>query len=224
MALEPLLEIVGKEGGSPDWPEANKRAFKELFGSGTGRYPAVAEKAVALRAPTFRSEEGVPFAAFIHPANPDQGPYGGMSIAIFPVKDAPCLVSFVVGTQGLSPDEDILGRPGHARKVQAISAWLNAQYGRGRLVAWAKQDPVRTEVGVPGNVASQFKAYHSVFERYGRVLYGIFALRMTPRQPETPWRHSWTSCSANGATNPWPRSGLTGSGCVPAGSDGSCRK
>jgi hypothetical protein len=116
----------------------------------------------------------VPRPACIHPSNPSSGAYGGMSIAIFPVDDAPCLLSFVVGTQGLSPDEEILGRPGHARKVQAICAWLNRKYGRGKLVAWAKEDPVRTDQDLPANLAKQFPAYRSVFDRYGKVLYAIF--------------------------------------------------
>src|SRR5262249_24573680 len=63
---------------------------------------------------------------------------------------------------------------GHARKVQAICAWLNAKYGRGRLVAWAKEDPVRTDQTFPDNVANQFSAYQPAFNKYGKVLYGIY--------------------------------------------------
>ena len=60
------------------------------------------------------------FAAFIHPDNPTSGAYGGLSFVIFPAGDQPCLLGMAVGTGGVSPDEAILGRPGHARKVQAI--------------------------------------------------------------------------------------------------------
>ena len=49
------------------------------------------------------------FAALIHPSNPDSGPYAGMSFVIFPVPDGPSLIAMGVGTQGLSPDEEILG-------------------------------------------------------------------------------------------------------------------
>jgi 5-methylcytosine-specific restriction enzyme B len=103
-----------------------------------------------------------------------QDRYGGMSFVVFPVSDAPCLVGMVVGTQGLSPDEDILARPGHARKVGAICAWLNHRHGKGKLCAWAKQDPVRTDLDVPENIVREFYPYGAIFERYGRVLYGIF--------------------------------------------------
>ena len=73
--------------------------------------------------------QNVPYAALIHPSNPDSGVYGGMSLAIFPAPNASCLLTFVVGTNGLAPDENVLGRPGHARKLNAICGWLNKQAG-----------------------------------------------------------------------------------------------
>lgn len=167
--MERLIEIV-KTTGVEDWEERNKEAFKELFGSEGGRYPKRAKETVTLRAPL----ASVTFAAYIHPSNPDSGRYGGMSFVIFPVEEAPCLISMGIGTQGLAPDENILGRPGHARKVQAICRWLNKKYGQGDLVAWAKQDPVRTDLDIPDNIKRKFSHYSSVFDRYGEVLYGIF--------------------------------------------------
>ncbi len=119
-------------------------------------------------------ESGVPFAAYIHPSNPPSGPYSGLSFAIFPVPDKPALIGLIVGTQGLSPDEAILGRPGHARKALAISSWLNRQFGSGELVAWAKQDPTRTDVEIPDSVAKKWPAYKSVFDRYGKELYALY--------------------------------------------------
>jgi 5-methylcytosine-specific restriction protein B len=81
----------------------------------------------------------------------------------------------VIGTQGLTPDEAILGRPGHARKVQAICSWLNQEYGKGKFVAWAKQDPTRTDVAVPAEVRNSWPAYRDVFDRYGKELYALYA-------------------------------------------------
>src|SRR5260370_8097786 len=98
-----------------------------------------------------------------------------MSIAVFPGDDeSPCLLTFVVGTNGLAPDEAILGRPGHARKVNAICAWLNRKYGKKTLRAWAKQEPSRIDQAIPDTVTKQFPQYSRVFNRYGNVLYGIF--------------------------------------------------
>ena len=112
--FDSLLDII-HSGTLESWKERNEDALAGLFGT---RYAKRAEKAVALRAPDMRgSDSGVPYAAYIHPSNADSGAYGGMSFVIFPIEGEPCLVAMVIGTQGLAPDEAILGRPGHARKI-----------------------------------------------------------------------------------------------------------
>src|SRR5262245_61538259 len=116
MSLEKLVTLVQKPDTGEDWSELNTAIFKGLLGAPSGRYPANFERAVAVRAPTM-SDKGVSYAAYVHKSSPPSGPYGGMSFAIFPVENAPCLVSMVIGTQGLSPDEGVLSRPGHARKI-----------------------------------------------------------------------------------------------------------
>src|SRR5690242_19924423 len=136
MSLDKIVEII-HSGNVEDWHERNEDAFKSLFGSPQGRYPANAERAVKLRAPEMNFESsGAPFAAYIHPSNPNSGPYSGFSFVIFPAENQPALFGLVIGTQGLAPDENILGRPGHARKAQAICAWLNREFGKGDQVAW----------------------------------------------------------------------------------------
>jgi 5-methylcytosine-specific restriction protein B len=181
MWSDALLAAVLERGYLAEWPKRMREAFKSLFGSPSGRYPVAAEKAVKTRAPEMpESEDGanVPFAALINPENPDSGAYGGMSLVFFPgADDAPSLIAFVVGTNGLAPDENILGRPGHARKVRALCAWLNQKHGKGRLVAWAKREPSRIDVPIPANVAQEFSEYNPAFRRYGGVLYGIYAPR-----------------------------------------------
>lgn len=172
--MDKLIGLI-YQCGAENWSEKVKLAFDELFGADGGRYPDKASRIVTLRAPEFRGGSGVPFAALIHPSNPDSGAYGGMSFVIFPVSNAKCLLAMVIGTQGLSPDEEVLGRPGHGRKVAAICNWLNRKHGKGNMVAWAKQDPVRIDLDIPVNIKRLFSDYNAIFERYGRVLYGIFA-------------------------------------------------
>jgi len=171
--MKQLIDVI-HQSGLDNWQSRNELAFKELFASNS-RYTERAKEKVTLRAPLIQGEKNVSFAAYIHPDNPDSGAYGGMSFVIFPIEKGPCLVALVIGTQGLSPDEEILARPGHARKVKAICSWLNKKHGKGKIVAWAKQDPVRIDSNVPDIVKEQFSAYSAVFERYGNVLYGIFA-------------------------------------------------
>ncbi len=173
MNLEPLLDII-LTPPQDAWTKKNEEAFAALFGSPGGRYPKLAEKTVALRAPKMSPDSNVPFTAYIHPSNPQSGAYSGLSFVMFPIPDGPCLIGLVVGTGGLSPDEAILGRPGHARKAQAICSWLNHEYGGGRMVAWAKQDPTQTEVPVPESVRHAWPAYKSVFDRYGKEIYALY--------------------------------------------------
>ncbi len=174
MGLDPLLDIVHSLT-LDSWTERNKAAFTALFGSPDGRYPKQAEKAVTLRAPGISTDSGVPFAAYIHPSNPSQGAYSGLSFVIFPVPGQTCLLGLVAGTQGLTPDEAILGRPGHVRKAQAICSWLNRDYGGGSFVAWAKQDATRTDLAVPAGIRDRWPTYKSVFDRYGKEMYALFA-------------------------------------------------
>src|SRR5579884_4272691 len=173
MNLDPLLDIVYSRK-QDSWSARNKIAFEALFGSSGGRFPKPAARCVMLRAPEFSADAGVPFAAYIHPSNPPSGPYSGLSFVIFPVPEAPCLIGLVVGTHGLNPDEAILGRPGHARKTQAICSWLNREYGHGHFVAWAKQDPTRTDLAMPDAVKLAWPAYKSVFDRYGKEIYAVY--------------------------------------------------
>lgn len=172
--MEKLLDLI-HAGQLSNWTQRCSDAFSDLFGSEGGRYPARAEQSVTLRAPEFRSSSGVPFAALIDPSNPDSGAYGGMSFVIFPMEGRPALLSMVIGTQGLSPDEDVLARPGHGRKVSAICKWLNNKYGRGKMVAWAKEDPARIDLDMPGNIKRLFADCQPIFARYGRVIYGFYA-------------------------------------------------
>ena len=171
--MDSLIELI-QTHGTQDWSKRCAKAFDELYSAKGGRYPERAQKAATPRIAEFKGDTGVPFGALIHPSNPNSGPYGGMSFVVFPVADAPCLVGLVVGTQGLSPDEAILARPGHARKVRAICAWLNHHHSKGKLIAWAKRDPVRTDLDVPENIIREFHLYGAIFEKYGKELYGIF--------------------------------------------------
>ena len=172
--MKHLLDVI-YEPYSGTWHQKAEAALQSLWED--GRYPKSAEKAVTIRAPGGLSLEsgGAPFAALIHPENPNSGAYGGMSFVIFPADIGPALVAMVVGTQGLHPDEMVLGRPGHARKLAAITRWLNLEAGSGQLVAWSKDEPVRTDVTLPRDIRSKFSAYKNAFDRYGHVIYCFFA-------------------------------------------------
>lgn len=136
------------------------------------RYPARAKSSYAIRVNGDTSDEAAPYAALIAPGQPKSGPYGGMSVVLFPRKGGPALVSMVAGTHGLAPDEQVLGRPGHARKVAAVARWLN---GRARgLRAWSKRDPVRVDQDLPQSTRKLLAGYANALGKYGREIYGAF--------------------------------------------------
>jgi 5-methylcytosine-specific restriction enzyme B len=95
-----------------------------------------------------------------------------MSVGIFPVEGAPCLITLGTGTTGLHPDEAILARQGHARKAQAICEAINKR--EQRFAAWAKYDPTRNDLPVPGNVAVEFDKYAAPLKRYGKDVHAIY--------------------------------------------------
>ncbi len=174
--MKKLVELVyNTKIDEKNWTTLFEEAINELFGQPGGRYPERAAKLVKTRAPFIPGENGISFGALIHPSNPDSGAYGGLCFVIFPQKDEPCLICMGVGTQGLSPDDDILSRPGHARKVSALCGWINSFAGKKNMVAWAKLDPVRVDIDIPSNIKSIFEKYDSIFKKYGRVLHGIFS-------------------------------------------------
>ena len=172
---------------------------------------------VTLRAPEMSQDSGVPFAAYIHPSNPSKGAYGGFSFVIFPAEDAPCLVGMVVGTQGLAPDQAILGRPGHARKAQAICTWLNAEFGKGKQVAWAKQDPTRIDIDISAELQRQWSVYKLVFERYGKVLYALFKPSSDEESRGKLSRPSWICALRNEGSKSTPNTGTIRRRFEPSG-------
>lgn len=167
--MEQLLELCTKSYDKESWSEESERAFEYLFGSGDGRYPKSAMKEIQFRTPVAK----IPYATIIHESNPTSGGYSGMSFGILPIEDGPAMIAMVIGTQGLSPDENIIGKPGHSRKMNAIVRWLNDQYSGNEPIAWAKRDAVRTDIDIPQNVVSAYPKYRSIFDRYGKEIYGF---------------------------------------------------
>lgn len=83
--------------------------------------------------------DGKPFAAWVHKVASFLGAYGGLCCVVFLIQSYPARFGLVAGTFGPAPDEAVLGRPGHARKAQAVCAWLRRR-SRGFRVK-GEQDP-----------------------------------------------------------------------------------
>ncbi len=166
-SIERLVELM--TGGGQRTAVNAREVLSGLFGERYHRRHLAKtgmRDALALGT-TEDSDLGVAFAGLINPDNPESGPYGGMSFVWFPNRDQGSLLAFVVGTRGLSPDEGILTRPGHRRRIAALRRMLATK----SVESWSKPDPANLGVGVPKTVLERFPGFERVFARYGREIY-----------------------------------------------------
>lgn len=169
--LVDLVDLIRK--GLPA-PEGGARPVLEsLFGSRYAKRhhsPTGIRDAYALAGGD--ADDGVPFAGLIHPDNPPSGPYGGTSVVWFPTGEHGSLLALGIGTRGLSPDEGILTRPGHQRRITAMRRVL----GRRGVVVWSKPDPSALGQSVPKVIQQKFPGFERVFRRYGHEMYCVAAV------------------------------------------------
>ena len=170
-ALQTLADAIA--AGSSTTDAAILSAMKGIFGE---RYHKRSARDLDSDRPLFirnaygrggGETEHVAYAGFINPDNPGSGPYGGTSLVWFPREEG-CLIDFGIGTRGLSPDEGILTRPGHRRRIASLRRYL---VEHGVSLTWARQDPATIGVPVPDSITRQLYPWDSVFKRYGAELY-----------------------------------------------------
>ena len=173
-SLTELAKVVAQ--GLPGPNGGLRQYIDALFGD---RYQKRYHAATAVRDAYALADgdEGVPYAGIIHPDNPPSGPYGGTSVVWFPSRESGSLIDFGIGTRGLAPDEGILTRPGHKRRVTALRRYL-ARMG---VETWVKHDPSALGTSVPKTARDKYPGYEHVFKRYGAELY---ACAVVPREPE----------------------------------------
>lgn len=148
--------------------ERTAEAIDAVFGE---RYPAKAK--YARRVVLMPADDNVSFAGLLHPDNPTSGVYGGMSLIWFPVaasddRPASTLLTLVCGTRGLSPDEHIMGRPGHVRHLRALQRHLAKEC---KTFSWIKPDPTDLNDSVPKVAQQKLPQFTSIFKRYGHHIY-----------------------------------------------------
>jgi 5-methylcytosine-specific restriction protein B len=170
--LEALASMI--RAGLPPPDGGARPLLKGLFG---GRYhqryfePTIVRDAFSLA--NGDTSDGVPYAGLIHPDNPPSGPY---SVVWFPTREESSLIGLLVGTRGLSPDEGILTRPGHRRRVAALRRYLS----RLGAESWTKPDPSALGVQTPRVVQARFPGFEHAFRRYPREMYCIASVSSKP--------------------------------------------
>jgi len=144
-----------------------RSAIDAIFGY---RYPKSSSRSTRV----VLASEVVSFAGLLHEDSPPSGVYGGMSLIWFPVaadgdgNPPTSLLTFVCGTRGLSPDEQILGKPGHRRQLQALRRYLAKKHA---VSMWTKQDPSNLAQPLPRIVTDRYARFRNVLDRYGQHIY-----------------------------------------------------
>ncbi len=112
------------------------------------------------------------YAGWITVENPSSGPYQGTSFVWFPSPDenGGSLAALVIGTDGFGADAQILSRPGHRRRLTALS-----RIHRGKI--WVKPDLLDVSTPIPGSIREDWPAIDAALTAYDRVIYAATPVR-----------------------------------------------
>jgi 5-methylcytosine-specific restriction protein B len=110
-----------------------------------------------------REASGAAYAGIIGADNPASGPYQGLSFCWMPAETGSVAV-LVIGSGGFGSDGAILAKPGHARRLRALSRSL-----RGRL--WVKPDILDLDSKIPEAVSREWPNIEEALDKYGHLIY-----------------------------------------------------
>lgn len=127
--------------------------------------------AYQLRVNLQKKADAASYAGWITADNPTSGPYQGTSLAWFPGEQGSVAV-LVIGTDGFGADAHILGRPGHRRRLKALSRMHDGR-------TWVKPDLLDISSEVPTSVTSSWPEIPAALKAYGRVIYAATPVRST---------------------------------------------
>jgi 5-methylcytosine-specific restriction protein B len=114
-------------------------------------------------------DDSASYAGWITAENPETGPYQGTSFVWIPGLGGSVAV-LVIGTDGFGADTAILGRPGHGRRLRALS-----RLHRGKI--WVKPDLFDTSTTVPYPVTKFWPEIPAALKSYSHVIYAAVAVR-----------------------------------------------
>ncbi|MGD8859480.1 MAG: AAA family ATPase [Myxococcales bacterium] len=109
------------------------------------------------------------YAAWITAENPSSGAFQGTSFTWFPGEGGSVAV-LCIGTDGFGQDTHILGRPGHRRRLKALS-----RLHPGKL--WVKPSLLDNTSAVPKAVTEAWPEIGAALKQYEKVIYAGIAVR-----------------------------------------------
>ncbi len=134
------------------------------------------QRAYQIRVNLQAKADSASYAGWITSNNPETGPYSGTSFVWFP-GDGGSVAVLVIGTDGFGNDVSILSRPGHARRLKALS-----RMHRGCI--WVKSDLLDTASEVPSTVTAHWPEITAALKNYTHVIYAAVPVRdVTAAEP-----------------------------------------
>lgn len=114
-------------------------------------------------------DDSASYAGWITAENPETGPYQGTSFVWMPGQGGSVAV-LVIGTDGFGADTAILGRPGHGRRLRALS-----RLHRGKI--WVKPDLLDISTTIPNAITKTWPEIPAAIKSYSHVIYAAVAVR-----------------------------------------------
>lgn len=127
------------------------------------------KEAYQLRANMQKKADAASYAGWITADNPTAGTYQGTSFVWFPGEGGSVAV-LVIGTDGFGADAHILGRPGHRRRLKALS-----RLHRGGV--WLKPDLLDLSSAVPSAVTDGWPVIPAALKAYDKHIYAATPVR-----------------------------------------------
>ncbi|WP_058558000.1 McrB family protein [Thiohalocapsa sp. ML1] len=171
--MSAFKELVGGMAQGRDWQlmgetaavrELLERVYNERYHSAK-HYAAAYQLRINLQI----KDDAASYAGWIAAENPSSGPYQGTSFAWFPGNQG-SLAVLVIGTNGFGGDSHILGRPGHRRRLKALS-----RLHRGTI--WVKPDLLDIATDVPSALWEAWPDIPAARKAYSRVIYAATPVR-----------------------------------------------
>lgn len=121
------------------------------------------------RANLQKGEDKASYAGIITAPNAESGPYQGTSLVWFPSNKGSLLV-LVVGTEGFGADQELLGRPGHARRLRALGRVHGSRL-------WVKPDLLDLQFKIAEAQWSQWPELDAARKQYEPYIYAATFVR-----------------------------------------------
>lgn len=169
-AFDELITVMAQGRNAPLFGEPDKvrtlldRVYEERCHNARHH-----RDAYQLRVNLQKKEDAASYAGWITADNPSSGPYQGTSLVWFPGEGGSVAV-LVIGTDGFGADAHILGRPGHRRRLKALSRLHGDK-------TWVKPDLLDLATEVPVAVSQNWPEIGAALRSYGRVIYAATEVR-----------------------------------------------